>query len=254
MIALFYNSFQSEWLKRKRSLAAWLVLIGGLFTPLMSTVIYILRPDKLPEQYIKPTFWEAHFRNAWQPMNFMLLPLGIIMAVSLITQLEYKNSAWKQLHTTPQPLLTIFLSKFLVLMVMEVQLFLLFSIAMILSALIPAAVVSKIPFPAEDFPLAYYVTTTFRYFIEHLPIVAIQYLLALQFRNFLVPLGAGIVLMISGILLNSWEHIYTHPYMYAILDSFNRFPVKELQVWSFAWFVPTMAVGYLLYLRKNDKS
>lgn len=249
-----YYSIQSEWLKRKRSLASWLVVIGALFTPFMNTVIHVIRPDKLSEPYVKPEFWQAHFGNAWQPMNVMLLPLGIILAVSLITQLEYKNTAWKQLHTTPQPFLTIFLSKFFVLMVMEVQLFLLFTLAMILSALIPAAVLSSVPFPTADFPIAFYAKSTARYFVDHLPIVAIQFLLALQFRNFLVPLGIGIVLMISGILLISWEYSYTHPYLYATLDSINRFPAVNLQAWSLGWFVIAMIVGYVLYLRKPDKS
>lgn len=250
----FYHSLQSEWLKRKRSLASWLVVIGALFTPFMGTVINILRPDKLPERYIKPDFWEGHFRNSWEPMNVMLLPLGIILAVSLVTQLEYKNTAWKQLHTTPQPFHTIFLSKFTVLMIMQGQLFVLFSLAMILSALIPAAVLSTVPFPTEAIPIADLVKSTCSYFVGHLPIVAIQFLLALQFRNFLVSLGAGIILMISGILLISWEHSYTHPYLYATLMVIKRFPEKNLLAWSIGWFVPLMAVGYILYLRKTDKS
>jgi hypothetical protein len=60
--------------------------------------------------------------------------------------------------------------------------------------------------------------------------------------------------MISGILLISWEHSYTHPFLYATLDSLGRFPGKNLQFWSLGWFLPVMIVAYWLYVRKLDKS
>ena len=31
----------------------------------------------------------------------VFLPLGAILSTSLITQIEYKNNTWKQLHTLP---------------------------------------------------------------------------------------------------------------------------------------------------------
>ena len=247
-------SIQSEWLKRKRSLASWLVIIGAIFTPAMITMIRIFRPEKLPEQFSRPDFWIGNFHNGWQSMSMLLLPLGIILAISLITQLEYKNAAWKQLHTTPQSYATIFVTKFIILLVMEVQLFILFNIALVLSALIPAAVLESVHYPTAEFPYMHYLTNSARYFVDFLPVVAIQYMLALQFRNFVAPIGAGIVLMMSGMLLISWEHAYTHPYVYGGADWLNRFPDKNLQLWAVGWFVAVMVVSYWLYLRKADKS
>jgi hypothetical protein len=47
MITSFLHSFQSEWLKKKRSLASWIVIIGGFFTPAIIIVARIVNADRL---------------------------------------------------------------------------------------------------------------------------------------------------------------------------------------------------------------
>lgn len=34
-------------------------------------------------------------------MSIVFLPMGIVLATSLFCQLEFKNNAWKQVHTAP---------------------------------------------------------------------------------------------------------------------------------------------------------
>lgn len=50
-----------------------------------------------------------------------LLPMGLILATSLITQMEFRNNTWKQLHTTPQKYSTIFTAKFIVIIGLTLQ-------------------------------------------------------------------------------------------------------------------------------------
>ncbi|MBL7847015.1 MAG: ABC transporter permease [Cyclobacteriaceae bacterium] len=252
MMTIVY-SIQSEWLKRKGSLASWLVIIGAFFSPTLFTFIQIFRPEKLPERYASADFWEGFYRNAWQPMNMLLLPMGIILAISLLTQLEYKNNAWKQVHTSPQSLATIFFAKFAVVIAMEIELFLLFNVAVYLSALIPSLVLGSVSYPTQTFPWMFVVNQSAVYFVESLPIVAIQFLLALRFRNFLVPVGAGIILLMVSILLISWEYIYVYPYGYASLTMLNRFPDINLPTWAAGWFAVIMVAAFALYVTKNDK-
>ena len=114
-------AFKSEWLKKRRSLSAWLVLVGSVFTPLITLLIAIKNRDKLPAQYAAEAFWETYWNQCWQPMSFMLLPLGIVLATSLIAQLEFKNNTWKQLHASPVSFSNIYFSKLLVLVLMTVM-------------------------------------------------------------------------------------------------------------------------------------
>ncbi|MBL7851089.1 MAG: ABC transporter permease [Cyclobacteriaceae bacterium] len=254
MAALFVHSIQTEWIKRKRTLASWLVIIGAFFTPVIVTLVQLARPEKLPERYQAAEFWENHFRNAWQSMVSLLLPMGIILAVGLMAQMENRNSTWKQLHTTPQPLAFIYLSKFTVLLFMEVQLFLLFTVGIVLSAVVPAFVLEAVDFPAQPIPLAFFARESAYYFFFSLPIVAFQYLLALQFRNFLIPLGAGMLMMVTTIVLFSWERIYVFPYSYGMIHLMGRFPEQPLVAWSMGWFTLFFVAGYLLYYYRKDRT
>ncbi len=253
MTALIY-SMQSEWLKRRRSLASWLVIVGAFFTPAIVTLVQVLRPAKVPAQFSAPDFWEAYYKSAWQSMVAFLLPMGITLAVSLVTQLEYKDNAWKQLHTTPQSLTTIFFSKWLVLLIMMLQLFLLFNFAIYLSAVVTASLLSAVDFPTAAFPLRSIVKESALFFIDCLPIVAIQYLLSLLFRNFLVAVGTGMIMLVTNLVLISWERAYIFPYSYGLLDYLGRFKEMNLQVYALSWFAAVMLIAYILYLRKPDKT
>ena len=133
----FINSLQSEWLKKRRSLAAWLVIVGGFFTPSIILMARIKNANKFSAVYRAEDFWIKLWNQSWESMAAFLLPIGIILAVGLITQIEYKNNTWKQLHTTPQRFSTIFFAKFVVILIMLAQAFVLFNIGIYLSAVIP---------------------------------------------------------------------------------------------------------------------
>lgn len=253
MTLTFVYSLQSEWLKRKRSLASWLVITGSFFMPAILTLVQVLRPAKLPAKYVAPDFWELHFKNLWESMNIMLLPMGIILAISLIAQLEYKNNTWKQLHATPQSLTTIFFAKFVVILLMQVQLFILFNIGIYLSALIPSLVLDQVPYPPQAFPFRHFMVQSGYYFIDSLPIVAIQYLLALHFKNFLVSVGVGLILLVAGIVMISWEYSFVYPFTCGTLYFLRRFPEINLHAWALSWFAVILAIGYVLYVTKREK-
>lgn len=103
----FINSFQSEWLKRKRSLASWLVVAGAFFTPAIILTARIKNHAALAPHYAADDFWQKLWNQSWESMEVFLLSIGIILATGLIAQIEYKNNTWKQLHATPQRLTTI---------------------------------------------------------------------------------------------------------------------------------------------------
>ena len=118
MIISLFHSFQSECLKTRRSLAFWIVITGGFFTPAIVTAARIIRYKTLPSVYSSEDFWKLLWQNSWESMALFLLPLGAILTTSLITQIEYKDNTWKQLHTLPLTFTTIFVSKLAVIVVL----------------------------------------------------------------------------------------------------------------------------------------
>jgi hypothetical protein len=255
----FIHCFQSEWLKKKHTLASWLVIAGGFFIPIIMFIVNLVYRDRYLKASASPRFWEWSWNQSWNSMAMFLLPLGVVLVGSLITQLEYKNNTWKQLHTTPQRLTTIFIAKLAIILVMMVQFFILFNVGIYLSAVVPGFIIKAASYPAE--PIAYFVflKQNIKYFVDCLPIIALQFLLGLQFKNFLVSIAGGIALWLAAIvvLINSWKYSYVVPYVYTSLNFFRGIGKFDdnahIHYWAVAYFILFMVAGYVLYITKKEK-
>ena len=257
MNSAFINCFAGEWIKKRRSFASWLVFAGGLFVPFITTIVFIVYPKQIMSLHTSKNFWGGLFEHSWQAMAFMLLPMGIVLAVSLITQLEFKNNCWKQLHTAPASFSSIYFSKLAVLIVMMLQLFILFNIGIYLSGIFPAIFHSEIPFPAYTINYKSIFIENGQFFVLCLPMIALQYLISLQFKNFMVPVGAGLALVVGGLIGLSWKYIYVFPPSYTALHFLQvkstTIPTHNLVNWSLGYFIFFTIVGYWLYISKKEK-
>lgn len=257
----FINSFQSEWLKKKRSLASWLIIVGAFFTPSIILMSRIKNAGKLSASYVADDFWQKLWNQTWESMAVFLLPFGIILAVGLITQIEYKNNTWKQLHTTPQGFATIFCAKFLVILLMLVEVFVLFNVGMYLSAVVPSMLFSNLPYPTAPIPYLKFLYGNLNFFLDCLPILAFQYLLSLQFKNFLVPIGTGFVIWFLGVGMLPWNYSYLFPYLHGTIDfliSTNQFgnrtiPPVNIQLLAVIYFALFTSASYVFYVTKKEK-
>lgn len=260
MTADFLNSFQSEWLKTKRSPAFWMIVVGGFFTPAVIIVARLVRYTRLPEIYSAENFWDLLWKNSWETMAIFFLPLGAILSTSLIAQLEYRNNTWKQLHALPLSYTTIFFSKLAVILALMLQFFLLFNTGIYLSAVVPYLLVSGTPYPAQDLPYDRFLNENLLFFVDTLPIVALQYLLSLRFKNFLVPVGLGFLFWVGALASLSWQFGYLIPYTYPMFNYLKDVersraitPVVNVHFLAAGYFIAITAVSYFLYLSKKEK-
>jgi len=253
----FIQSFQSEWLKKKYSAAAWLTLAGSFLIPVIILIARSVQFDMLYPEVISPRFWEKLFNISWQTMAIILLPMGVVLATVLVTQLEFKNNTWKQVQTTPQPLWVIFFTKLLVILIMLVQFFVLFNLGIWLSGVVPSLIYRGIPFPQEAIPFWKFLKFNIKFFVDCLPIVALQYLLCLRFKNFLIPLGIGIGLVVTSMIAMSWKYGYVLPYIYCPLHFVGeRSAVDQsvnIHLWAACYFVVITVISYVLYITKKEK-
>lgn len=258
MTYTFIHSFVSEWKKLRRSAASLLVTGGAFIIPLILTIARFVRHERLYSENTSPHYWQSLYFNSWQLMAILLLPMGVIMATSLITQMEFRNNTWKQLHASPQPFGIIFLAKLSVILVMLLQFFLLFNIGIWLTGMLPAVFFRGIPFPLQDFPLLQFLRLSGSFFVSCLPIVGLQFLLSLHLRNFLLPLGAGIALLVGSLIALSWKYGYTIPYSYCAYQFFSgrqmNQPQGNIQLWALIYFGLFILAACILYIFKKDKS
>ena len=257
LLIQFINCFHAEWLKKKRSLAYWLVITGGFFTPVIIIVVRVIRHTNLRKLNLDPLFWQKHWILSWESMAIFLLPMGIILSASLIAQLEYKNNTWKQWHTTPQKYVTMFFAKLCVILVMMAQFFVLFNIGIYLSGVIPGLFFNDVPYPPSKIPVIAFLKSNLYFFITCLPMIGIQHLVSLQFKNFLVSVGGGILLWITAIGSLRWEYGHVIPYSHGLLfymKTAGRYKTEtNLLMWSLSYFLIAVIISFCFYLTKREK-
>lgn len=259
-MSLFLRSLAAEWMKTRRSLAAWVVLGGGLFVPALILTARLFKRAGLEITYAAPEFWIAHWTQTFESIAILVLPLFVVVASALILHLETSNNAWKQLHASPQPLAVVFFAKLCVMLGLLVQFFVVVNTAMVLGALIPAWLLPSVSRPDAALPVRLYLERSVMLFADTLPIVALQYGIGLRFRNVLAPIGAGIAIWIVSVGMLSWQHAYLLPYDHAALHFFRLAkPALDhargvnLPLLALAVFVGVTLIDLLLYLRSRER-
>jgi len=266
--AILLHSFHSEWLKKKRSLGSWLIVVGALFTPAIILVARLIHLSNLPALYASGNFWTAHWRSSWESMAVFFLPMAAILVTSLVTQIEYRNNAWKQVRTLPLTAATIFFSKLAVILAMIFQFFVLFEVGVFAAAILPWFLAGHIPFPAAPLPLRAFLADSGSYMLACLPIVAAQYLLSLHFKNFLVPVGIGFMTWVGALAALSWKFGYLIPYSYTMLYYLRADPkgrisypasqpasqlASQLDWLSIGYTLLFILIGYCLFVTRRQK-
>lgn len=239
-------SIRAEIIKTKRSASFWLSILGAAVIPIIFLLAYTIEPA----QGYSNT-WDKHFLQGWQVFNAFLLPMFIILICSLIPQIEYKNNTWKQVFASPQSIGTIFFSKFLTILIMVLFLFLAFNILLILSAIIPNFFFSKFTFLSKPIDWAQVFRLNVKTFISLLAIISFQYWLSLRFRNFIVPIGIGLGLLVTALILYQfqWKHIYKVPYAFPVLTmegiTETKFKLQNHELNAIGYFIFFTLLAFL---------
>jgi lantibiotic transport system permease protein len=258
---LFVRAFRSEWLKRKRSAAAFLLLGGSLFTPAIIAAVRLLHYRTLPALYGKDGFWEQLWRSSWESMAVFFLPITAILATSLITQIEFRGNAWKQAHALPMSAAVLFLAKLGVILVMMVQFLAFFSAGIYLSGIAPAVLVPGVPDPKGAFLSLPLLRDSAFYFVDTLPIIAAQYAIGLRFSNVLIPIGAGFMAWVGALASLSSRFAMYWPYSYTTVNYVKDTKkgaafiahAAELHWLALAFFVVFTVAGYWMFSTRNEK-
>ncbi len=249
----YINTLKSEWIKTKKSSASWLSLLGGFFIPTILLIACLVEGESIDAiGGGKGNSWNTLFSMGWSGMAQFLLPMGMILAASMITQIEYKNNTWKQVHASPQSYPQIFFTKFLVIVLMAVKFFVFFNIGLLIAGTLSTLFIDG-GLPQSSFPLADILKMDIKYFIACLPILAIQYLLSLRFKNFLTAVGIGMLGLIGSLIGMVWEHIYISPYAYTIMQWAPIPRDFSVHWYALIYFVPLMVLGYATYISKGEK-
>jgi len=254
----FIISTQAELLKTKRTSSFWLPITGAAFIPLMLFISFFAGDDASKAAVLKDP-WTKYLSMGWELFCVLLLPMYIILVSTLITQIEYRNNSWKQVFASPQSLGNIFFSKFLTVHVIIIFCFLLFNFFMILAAVLANVFNPKFTFLSSNINWQTLLQLNLKTYIAALGIIAVQFWVSLRFKNFIVPLGIGVALVIIAIVAMAAQvvHIYKYPYSFPILtydfmQKKNRPFLENHELNSIGYFIFFTLIGFLdMKLRKE---
>ena len=255
----FAISLQSEVLKTKRSASFWLSISAAAMMPVLFMAAHYFKPEGGIKRLANDP-WGTQFMWGWEAVSFFIFPMFVILLCALIPQIEFKNNTWKQVFASPQSLGNIYFSKFMTIHLMIFFFYLSFTLFMILSGVITNLLDSRFSFLHKSINWQKLATINFKSYLSILGISAIQYCLSLRFKNFVVPVGIGLALLVTALIARQvgWEHIYKVPYAHPLLtqEMFNKRgrPILENHEWnSIIYFLAFILIGFVDLKFKKEK-
>lgn len=255
-ITYYSSNIKNELIKLKRTFAFWLTIISALIIPLLFFIVYMVKHANFtPADGVNP--WDKYLVNQVQNSIPFLVPMFIVLITSLIIQVEHKSSGIKHLFALPIPKWSVYFSKLSIVLFSIITTYIYFFIAILLFGTLLGLFHSDLGF--LDFQPNYlkYIKMLGTSFIASLGIVGIQFWLSFRFKNFIIPLGIGITLVIVGLVASRAPEAIYFPYAYNVLnfslgDKMPQvFGMSAVTVYSTLCFVVTAILGYIDIKRKN---
>jgi len=236
-------SLRSETLKLKRTLSLYLCVLAAAFGPFMSFLEYIDMDPAAP----KGLPWIDHFMRGREPLCAALLPLYVILICTLLLQIEYRDKTWKQVLSSPQKMINVFLAKFITLQLMILLFLLGFNLFMAITALVAEVLHPELYNGKIDFYKIF--TTNAQSYILIIGVSAVQFWLSLRFKNFIAPLAIGFGLWFLAPMMLfqfKWSIVEQYPYAFTMLSVLPSFmPTFKANAISYQLYSIATAVVFL---------
>lgn len=253
-MASFIINTKVELWKCRKTAAYWLTLLAGVFVPGVSWLMLVSKPEHFMQK-LKPDAWRIFMNMNWQPAAAFFLPMYVILVTSLVVQIEYRNNTWKQVYASPRSYADVFFSKFLVIHLLILASLLVFNLFMIVSGVAANMVVGGYSFFDTPIPWKEMLTITGKMYGSILAVTAIQYWISLRLKNYIAPVGIGLALLITALMVIEWEKIHFYPYAYTALTFFRNLNKGDQthQYYSYIWFVGVLLLAFWDTVKRKER-
>ena len=216
-------SLRSELIKLNRTSALYLCLVVAALMPVLLLIDHSADSEK--SSLIKDP-WNIYFLEGWQGLVFVLFPMFIMLVCTLLPQMEYKNNTWKQVLSSPQSIASVFFSKFIIIHILIIVFMFVFNFLMVVSVLLLDYFNPAVQLFKHNLDLKQFLVSNAKLYLSILSLSAIQFWAGMRFKNFIVPIGIGLVFWIaSGMLVfeYKWANVDLFPFAYPILNFLPKY-------------------------------
>jgi len=204
----------AEFIKLKRTPVLWMSLAAPLFAVTVAFIASLTSGHKFYQPGVNPwTDFSAHILVGWALFVF---PIYVCLQTALYSSLEHNTNGWSYLATLPVGKHSLIVSKYcwavLMVAVSQVLLVVLTWVSGWLLAIL------KPSYGFQDYPMTMMPAEACLWvFLSGLTITAIQMLLSILFRSFVIPTGAGLIFVLGGVIARSLTVSIYWPFLWPIL-------------------------------------
>ena len=249
-------SLRSEVLKTKRTASFYLTIIAAAVVPVILLIDFTV--DGIRPESTK-VILNKMFTQGFAMTGFAIFPIFVMLICTLLPQIEYKNNAWKQVLTSPQTRVNVFVSKFLNIHLLIVVLLISTQLFMLLIAVIWHFVHPSWNVLGQSVDVYQVLVTMLNTYVCVLAIGAIQFWMGLRFNNFIVPVAIGIAFWFVGSLMTleySSPYAKYFPYSFQVYPLFPKYKPQLNQVeWTSAGYAAVFLIlGFLDFRRSRTRA
>jgi hypothetical protein len=201
----YWNALITEFLKLRRTLAFWCILIGPTtVTFLYYASLFSREPGTLGAKY---NAWQVALDNGMGLWAMLFMPLYVALQATLVAQLEHGNQQWKYLYALPVPRFAYFAAKWSVVTLVLLITNLLLTVEMVAGGLLTEWLKPGWGFNAA-IPWAGFAGGFAGITAAALLLLSIHLLVSLWWRSFIPSLGLGLVAAMSNIFIAPTDQLY----------------------------------------------
>lgn len=255
----FITALKAEHIKKKGTGIYMLSILLGAISPVIWTIVQLFEKEK-PGSSIPYNYYISYIEGLLEPFAGFFFPLLIIITVSRITQLDHKNGGWQLMETQPIRKISIYFSKFSVVLISNLIAILSLVIVGYLGGWI-ISLIKGIPQDATtNFAFAELFWIIIRLFLAGLFLTAFQYVISVLLPSFIWSILIGFFLLLAFIFLKVFN-VTPDYYPLELLDKVATFKKgSQLGYWitysetlSVLCSIIALYIGFEWYKHKNLK-
>ncbi len=261
----FLRSLTAESYKLKRTPILWISLIGGVTSAIIVFLLFYFLIDEFIELNKSP--WARYYQLSYNLMSTLLLVPYVILVTSTIVQSEHNSNAWKYLYALPVKKGNIYFPKLIMTVALMGLTLVIFFLTSTLAGYLLSILRPEYEFSNYPMNVGSWISLVVHSFVSILGVTAIQYWISIRWKNYIIPIGIGMMGFILSILVVGEEKFAVFlPYCYSMFISqhlsfeeiFNSGvidtkPFLYIEWYSIICFVVFSAIGFYEQKVRNVK-
>lgn len=200
----FRTALKAEHIKKKGTGTYVLAIIIAAISPIIYTIVQFFKDEQIRPE-MPSSYYLDFFKECVQPFSNFFFPLLIIITVSRITQLDHRNGGWQLMETQPLRKVSIYFSKFTVILISNLIAVISLAAVSYLGAWIASLFVDIPKSATTALALGEVAGIMVRLFVAGLFLTAFQYMISVIIPSFIWSILIGFFLLLLYIFLTAFK-------------------------------------------------